>query len=285
MRRWRWLGALTAVLLLAGCRALVSPLERELPAADPASNANVELVRVAACWEAEPLAHLLRSAYEAQHPEATALVTLTNSEHAMELLQSGEAVVGLIATPAGRAPETPEGWIARELAVDGIALVASPDVPLGNIATDDLARLYAGRVVDWAELGAGQGQPTFVTRERGAVLRQVFEGAIMGERPISAAAAVAPHNAALLALVASTPGALGYAPAVQVDERVRVVALDDRLPTRSQIERGGYPLRYSLWLVMPVSSEGLADGGALRLTSLALSARVGREIGAIYVRP
>ena len=64
-----------------------------------------------------------------------------------------------------------------------------------------------------------------------------------------------------------------------------MVALDGRLPTASQIEGGGYPLTYSLWLVLPVAGDGLADDGALRLATHALSGRGARAIERVYVRP
>ena len=128
------------------------------------------------------------------------------------------------------------------MAVDGLALVASPALGLANITANDLARLYGGYIVEWSELGAGEGEPLVVTRERGALLRQVFTDAIMGETPISSAAVVQPHTQAALTFVAETAGALAYAPAAQVQSQGgKVVALDDKLPTASQIERGGYP--------------------------------------------
>jgi len=284
IRGWR-LWALLVTLMLGGCQALVTPLGHDVAAVEPTAGDDGDLVNLVACWEAEPLAELLRMAYEAQYPSSAVLVNLTNSQHAMELLQRGEASLGLIVTMADQEPQVPTGWITRELAVDAVALMTSPDLAVASISSDDLSRLYAGQVVDWADLGFGEGQPAFVTRERGTVLRLLFEERIMGDRSISTAAAVVPHNHAMLELVSTTPKALGYVPATLVDDRVRVVALDGKLPTHSEIERGSYPLRSSLWLVMPVSSEGLADGGALRLASFALGARMQREISARYVRP
>jgi len=270
---------------LSGCQRLVTPLDRQLPPAAPDSGATAPVVSVAACWEAEPLAELLRTSFQALEPETTVLVTLTHSEQALALLESNQATLGLVSTPRGVEPALPQGWVARELAVDGIALVASPELGLASITVADLARLYSGAILDWHDLEVGEGEPLFVTRERGAVLRQVFEAQIMGAAAISSAAVVQPYTQAALAFVAEAAGALAYVPAAQVDSGVKVVALGDRLPTEAQIERSNYPLTYSLWLVLPVSGDGLADGGALRLATHALSGRGARAIERVYVTP
>jgi ABC-type phosphate transport system substrate-binding protein len=285
MRLWRWAGLLGALLLLGGCQRLVTPLERQLPPAAPASVTDAPVVSVAACWEAEPLAELLHTSFRVLEPASTVLVTLTHNEQALALLENQQATLGLVSTPRGIAPNLPPGWIARELAVDGLALVASPALGLASITARDLARLYGGYIVDWSELEAGAGEPLFVTRERGALLRQIFTDTIMGETPISSAAAVQPHTQAALSFIAETANALAYVPAAQVDSGVKVVALGDKLPTASQIERGGYPLTFSLWLVLPVESDGRADAGALRLASHALSSRGARAIERVYARP
>ncbi|MEN6480291.1 MAG: substrate-binding domain-containing protein [Anaerolineales bacterium] len=290
MRALPRLLALVLALLTCGCQTLLTPLDEQLPVAAPlADEAAEQLVSLAACWEAEPLAGLLRVGYEGQHGDATVLVTLTDSAQVVAMLESGQASLGLVVAPVDTRPTLPEGWAAYALALDGLALVASPEVALPSISTVDLARLYAGRVFSWSELIAdadeSTGVPIVVTRESGAVLRQVFEEGVMGGQPISTVAVVQATTQATLDYLATTPGALGYVPAAQVDDRVRVVALDDRLPTPSQLKRGRYPLRFALWLVLPVSLDGLADANALQLATYALGARGSRAIDAAYARP
>lgn len=290
MRVLKRLLALVLALLTCGCQTLLMPLDEQLPAAASVSDeVAAQLVPLAACWEAEPLAGLLRAGYEGQHGDATVLVTLTDSAQVVAMLESGQASLGLVVAPVDARPTLPEGWAAYALALDGLALVASPELALPSISVADLAKLYAGRVFTWSELLAdadeSAGVPIVVTRERGAVLRQVFEEGIMGGQPVSTVAVVQANTRATLDYVATTPGALGYVPAAQVDERVRVVAIDDRLPTPSQLKRGRYPLRFTLWLVLPVSSDGLADANALQVATYALGARGSRAIGAVYARP
>lgn len=280
----RWLLLWGAVALFAGCQHLVAPLDRKLPEAS-AEAATPQALMVVACWEAEPLAELLRTAYERQVPDATALVILTNNAQVLTQLENGQAAVGLVSTLSGVAPTVPSGWVTRELARDGIALVVNRSLPIAGLKSADLTQLYGGLVADWSALGAGEGAPVVVTREHGAVPRLVFEALALNGIPVTSTAVVQPHTRATLDYVAATPGALAYVPSAQVDERVKVVALDDCLPTVSQIDRGRYPLVYSLWLVLPVSADGFADAGALRLATYALSARGQGAIGRLYGRP
>lgn len=283
LRRCLFLLALAA--LLGGCQRLVTPLDRQLSAVTPESGSEAQIVQLAACWEAEPLAMILRDGYEESDPDSAVFVTLTHSAQVVARLEGGEATLGVISTPRGATPELPEGWVVRELAVDGIALVASADLSLASLSRSDLARLYSGQVLDWSELGVGAGQPMVVTREQGAVLRQVFETQVMDGAPISSAAVVQPHTEAALRFVAENSGALGYVPVAQLNGGVPVVALRNVLPTAAQVESGAYPLAYSLWLVLPVSGGGSTDGGALRLATYALSARGVDAIESAYVTP
>ncbi len=273
------LGLLLVALLgltLASCEALFVPLREPTSAPSEADASSPEVVRLAVCWAALPLAEDLRAAYAGYRAGVTIEIATMSSVQAHEWVAAGQADLAIVAAPheaAVRAWEPALPWSA--LARDGLALIVHRDRPLSQISEQALAELYAGYVVDWAALGAGSGTPTFVVQSEEATARQVFDAALMGERELSSAALILPHDEAVLAYVAEHPLAIGYLSAAYLgrDERIRAVSLEGLLPSRAQLEMGGYPLAYELFIAPgPEASEE-----ARRLEEFTLG-RLGREL-------
>jgi phosphate transport system substrate-binding protein len=267
--------ALLAALALAACEALLMPLQTATPA--PAESApSPQVVRVAACWAALPLAEDLRAAYTVYRPSVAIEIAPMLPEHARDAIAAGHVDLAILSAPdENTAMDGPPGLHWQLLARDGLAVIVHWDLRLEAITAAELEALYAGRVADWSLLGAGEGTPSFAVQSPGTTSRQVFDKAVMLEREVSGAALVLPHDEAVLAWVADNPLAIGYVSAAYLsdDARIRPLAVDGELPTRSRLEQGGYPLGYGIYIARAPD----ATGEAARLHSFALS-RAGREV-------
>lgn len=276
-------GAALAALLvaaLAACGIIVAP---DLRIPSPVQEAPApQVVRMAVCWAALPLAEDLRAAYTGLHPEVSIELTPMDSAHVS--LAEGLVDLAIACAPDAEAIRAQEAYLEwRHLATDALAIVVNRELPLTQISRQDLEKLYAGYVADWSLLGAGHGTPSFAVLSANSAARRVFDSAIMVEREVSSAALVLPHDQAVLAHVAENALAIGYLSAAYLgrDERVVALALDQSLPTWPIGESTRYPLRYELFLA---EAQGAGEE-ATRLAAFALG-RTGRAlIGQRYGLP
>ena len=152
------------------------------------------------------------------------------------------AWLGLVSFAQGPAIRRNSSW-------EGIAIVVDRSNPLSDISSTDLREMLFGERQWWTH-----DRPiTLVamrpgTAERSTVLRsiygmnekafekflllKIFRGE-MANPPIDSATAKDVKKA-----IASTPGAIGYLRASDVDDSVKVLKIDGRLP-----DDDGYPLR------------------------------------------
>ncbi len=264
-------------LLLAGCATLFAPVQETEGQETGQDDAwSPEVVRLAVCWPALPLAEDLRAAYVGYRNGITIEIAAMSSEQAHSLAASGQADLAIIAAPdqttaRARAPMLP--W--RHLARDGLAIIVHRDNALSQIGEQALSELYAGYITDWSALEAGQGAPEFAIQSAAVTARQVFDAAIMAGQDLSTAALVLPHDQAVLSYVAEHPLAIGYLSAAYLgrEPRVKAVSLDGLWPSRAQLEVGGYPLSYELF----ISAAPEAPEEAYRFQEFALG-RLGREM-------
>jgi phosphate transport system substrate-binding protein len=261
------------VVGMSGCTRVLAPMDAgsahlvQQPAASSAA-----LIRVATCWEGLPLAQALAEAYAADNPDVSFDLVPSSTAVAQDLVRAGQADVAVLCHSLGPGNEA-SALPQSTLALDALVVVVHRDAPIQEIALSDLAALYAGYRLDWAQLGSLEGQPILVTREGGSVARLLFEEVVMGQEPISTAAIVMPHDRAVLEYVSAHPLAVGHLARSHLDEGVHVLSLEGALPTEEAIREGSYPLR----LALTTERARGASGHANRFLSFAMGAR-GREI-------
>ncbi|MDY3255484.1 MAG: substrate-binding domain-containing protein, partial [Lachnospiraceae bacterium] len=125
---------------------------------------------------------------------------------------------------------------------DGIAVIAEKSNTVTDISAEDLAKVYKGEVSNWKDLG-GDDQPIVVIgREAGSGTRDAFEE-LMEVKDACVYAQELDSTGAVLAKVASTPGAIGYVSLDVVDDTVIGLKIDGVEPTEEQILAGNYVLQ------------------------------------------
>ena len=151
-----------------------------------------------------------------------AIVEFKGSSTAFSALLEGTAEVGMASRQA-KADEIASFAqaglgdledIAQEhgFAVDGLLVVAHPDVPVDALPVDDIAGLLSGRITNWSAVGGPDLAVTVFSRDSSSGTFSTVSDAILkpaGER-ISANAVILEHNEAISAAVYDTPGAIGY---------------------------------------------------------------------------
>jgi phosphate transport system substrate-binding protein len=114
---------------------------------------------------------------------------------------------------------------SRIVAIDGMVPVVSRANPLDGLTLEDLARIFAGEVTDWAELGGNEGPITLHIRDWQSGLTEEFQRRVLRPAGKILARRAVRHldNESLAEAVAADPSALGIA---AFSDRGRAKALD-----------------------------------------------------------
>lgn len=151
----------------------------------------------------------------------------------------------------------PAGSVYRvtPLAATAVAIIAHPSNSVVALSTAQVRQIFTGQVTDWAEVGGPAGPILVLSREAGSATRQWFDESVLGGLPPTPLAQVAPSGASMVATVAETPNAIGYALLTDITPAVKLLSIDGVPPAT----RSPYP--YAL----PVVALTLAEpDGALR---------------------
>lgn len=238
-------GALAALLLLVfliGRYDGVWKLHRKSASPSPA-----QTVVMAGSTSMEKFANMLAECYREAHPGVTVTAEFTGSSAGVQAVLSGRADIGLSSRPLTTAEEA-SGAAAYVIAMDGIAVITDRDNPVTALTTKQLADIYTGQIRDWQELG-GRKQPIVVAgREAGSGTRSAFEE-LLGIEDRCYYANELDSEGAMLARIASTPGAVGYVSFDVLNDTVHALSLDGVEATAERVKTGSYPLCRSFLLV------------------------------------
>ena len=218
-----------------------APVVEEEPAAEePAAELNGTL-SLGGSTSMEKLCEAMSESFMEANPGVTVTVEYTGSGAGLEALAAGSIDIGN-ASRKLKDTEKENGSVENIVAIDGIAVIAEKSNTVTDISAEDLAKVYKGEVSNWKDLG-GDDQPIVVIgREAGSGTRDAFEE-LMEVKDACVYAQELDSTGAVLAKVASTPGAIGYVSLDVVDDTVIGLKIDGVEPTEEQILAGNYVLQ------------------------------------------
>ena len=189
----------------------------------------------------EKLCEAMSESFMEANPGVTVTVEYTGSGAGLEALAAGSIDIGNASRKLKDA-EKENGSVENIVALDGIAVITEKSNTVTDITAEDLAKVYKGEISNWKDLG-GDDQPIVVIgREAGSGTRDAFEE-LMEVKDACVYAQELDSTGAVLAKVASTPGAIGYVSLDVVDDTVIGLKIDGVEPTEEQILAGNYVLQ------------------------------------------
>ncbi|MDX8351225.1 phosphate ABC transporter substrate-binding/OmpA family protein [Cognatiyoonia sp. IB215182] len=98
------------------------------------------------------------------------------------------------------------------IAIDSLVLVTNPENDIDTLTADQVRRIYAGLIANWAEVGGADLPITVVTRPDGSGTRSVFESRIFGDSGLAPSrnAIIAQSNQDASRTVIENLGAIAY---------------------------------------------------------------------------
>lgn len=245
----------------------------------------------------DTLGELLQAWAQAYADGDTALrfqIRTPGSAAAPAALASGAADLG----PMSRAMTAAEAADYRQrrgrepgrvrIAYDAVAVFVHPDNPLRELRLGDLARIWAadatcgGGAARWSDLGAGgplAAQPLLrLGRNTASGTFEFFQHAALCGGGYRADVVQFPGAGAIVAAVARTPNAIGYAGLGHVNGLVRVLPLargDEAavLPDAATVITERYPLARPLYLYFNRADDGRPSPEVAAFLRFALSPR------------
>lgn len=186
----------------------------------------------------EKLANALSEGFMAENRGVTVTAEFVGSSAGIESLLKGSCDIGN-ASRELKESETSAGAVENVVAIDGIAVIANKEENVTGISKDKLKKIYTGELKNWSEVGGKDAAIVVVGREAGSGTRDAFEE-LLELKDQCAYANELDSTGAVLAKVASTPGAIGYVSLDVLDDTVTALKLDDVTPTEENIKAGTY---------------------------------------------
>ena len=172
----------------------------------------------------EKFGNALAESFMEKYPDVTVTVEFTGSSAGVEAALSGASDIGNSSRNL-KDEEKSAGAVENIVAIDGIAVAVDPKNTVTDLTKDQLISIYTGEVKNWSDLG-GENMPIVVVgREAGSGTRGAFEE-ILGIEDKCVYANELDSTGAVMAKVASTPGAIGYISLDAVDDSVIALKLE-----------------------------------------------------------
>lgn len=236
-----------------------------------------------------------------RHGSATAFPSLSKGVALIGLSDRAisDEEAGLFAglNPGIRSPQR-----EHVLGLDGLAVVVAPTSPVVSLSIDDIAKIFAGTIKDWADLGLPAGQITVYSVGAKTGTYSIFNNQILKPRNLAMRSDVKElfSNEEVSDAVARDPGAIGFT-SLAYAGNARGVNLETSCgliirPSAFTIKTGEYPLSRRLLAYTGATALSPVASGLLRyslspdaqtavrdtqftdqaIDSLALSQQVGR---------
>ena len=186
----------------------------------------------------EKFANALSETFMEKYPKVTVTAEFVGSGAGVEAVANGSADIGN-ASRNLKDEEKAKGVVENIVAIDGIAVVVDPANTVEDLTKDQLAGIYDGTVTNWKDVGGSDAPIVVVGRESGSGTRTAFEELLKLEDKCKYANEL-DSTGAVMAKVASTPGAIGYVSLDVLDDTMENVKLDGSEPTEENIKAGNY---------------------------------------------
>lgn len=216
----------------------------------------------------------LMEGFMEKYQNVTVTTEYTGSGAGLESLAAGSVDIGN-ASRHVKDEEIESGAVENIVALDGIAVVTDVDNSVTDLTSEELADIYTGEITNWSELGGTDEAIVVIGRESGSGTRDAFEELLEIADACNYAQEL-DSTGAVLAKVASTPGAIGYVSLDVIDDTVTSVSLNGVAATEENILAGDYML--SRPFVMATKGEISEQNELVKAWFDYIASEEGREI-------
>ena len=186
----------------------------------------------------EKLANALSEAFMEAYPDVTVTAEFVGSGAGIEAVTNGTADIGN-SSRSLKDEEKAADVVENVVAIDGIAVCVDPANEVADLTKEQLTNIYNGTITNWKDVGGADEPIIVIGREAGSGTRGAFEELVDLVDGCKYANEL-DSTGAVIAKVASTPGAIGYASLDALDDSVKALSLEGVEATAENIKAGNY---------------------------------------------
>jgi len=195
------------------------------------------------------------TAFTAKYPKVTVNISGGGSSAGVKAIAAGTVDIGAASRDIKiTEPDVIPVCIAR----DGVAIVVNEANSLTGVTIEQVAKIYAGEITNWKDVGGNDATITVVSREEGSGTREVFEEYVTGafKKKIKADALFFDSNGAIRSKVASDKNAVGYVSFGYV-AGLKTLMVNNVAPTIENAQSGKYPIVRRLYFLTKSVPSGI----------------------------
>lgn len=203
----------------------------------------------------QPLAEKLADAFKTKNPGVN--VTIQGGGSSVGIKSAIDGTVDIGASSRELKPEEKAHLVEHVIAKDGIAVVVHPSNQISNLSKDQVRDIFAGKIVNWKDLGGANKNITVVAREEGSGTRAAFDEMVMGKELISNKAILQSSNGAIRTTVYGDPNSIGFISFGYLDDSVKALSINNVEAKVENVLNGKYPISRPLLFVTKSEPQGL----------------------------
>ena len=171
----------------------------------------------------------------------------TGSGSGIQAVSEGRCDIGL-SSRALKDDEKSSGLKETIVALDGIAIIVSPEDPVSDLDVDTIAKIYTGEITNWKDVGGSDAEIVLIGREAGSGTRDGFES-ITGTKDACQYRQELTSTGDVITTVSQNPNAIGYASLAAVSDKVKTLSVGGVTPTEDTVKDGSYVIQRPFVLV------------------------------------
>lgn len=137
---------------------------------------------------------------------------------------------------------------AHVIAMDGIAVIVSPENPVSAFTKKQVLGIYTGKISNWSQLGGTDQKIVVLSRDSASGTFEAFGSLALNGQKVRSDALMQASNQAIATTVSKTPGAIGYVGLGYVTKAVKAVPVEGITASAQTVLSGKYPYSRPLFM-------------------------------------
>lgn len=138
--------------------------------------------------------------------------------------------------------------VANIVARDAIAVVVHPSNSISGLSLDQIKAIYTGEISNWSDLGGANQDIVVISRDSSSGTFETFNELALDDERVRPDALLQASNSAVATSVSNTPGAIGYIGLGYVNEKLKIVAVNETMPSKQTVNSDDYALARPLFM-------------------------------------
>lgn len=148
------------------------------------------------------------------------------------------------------------------IALDGIAVVVHPDVPVSDLKLEQVRDIFAGKINNWKEVGGKDAPIVVVSRDTSSGTYGSFEEMVLHYKEknnMRPDAQMAASNQAVATIISQTPNSIGYIGLGYLKSaKLKALKINGVEPSEKTVKDKTYPISRTLNMYTNGTPKGLA---------------------------